>query len=155
MKEIITNNFSETQKLGEEYAQHFKAGGILCLEGELGAGKTTFTQGLLQGLGCEGPFTSPTFVLLKQYKRQATSDKRQEDQGVSPVSCLVSQNIYHIDAYRIDETNLADLGWEELIQDQKNIIIIEWPERIRGKIPMEAKWIKFEWVDQDKRKMIF
>jgi len=154
MKEIITNNFSETQKLGEEYAQHFKAGGILCLEGELGAGKTTFTQGLLQGLGCVGPFTSPTFLVIKHYKKEIPNSKNQIP-NKSQISNLKSQNIYHVDAYRISEDDLDNLGWEELIQDQKNIIIIEWPERIRGKIPMEAKWIKFEWVDQDKRKMIF
>ena len=133
MREIITNNFSETQKLGEEYAEQIKAGGILCLEGELGAGKTTFTQGLLKGLGCEGPFTSPTFVLMKKYK----------------------ENIYHLDAYRISENNLTDLGWEELIENKKNIIIIEWPERIKAKIPSGAKWIKFFWLDENQRKVIF
>ena len=131
--EIITNNFSETQKLGEEWSVQISKGGILCLEGDLGAGKTTFTQGLLKGLSCEGPFTSPTFVLMKKYK----------------------ENIYHLDAYRIDEKNLDDLGWEELISNPKNIIIIEWPERIKGKIPQNARWIKFEWIDQDKRKMTF
>jgi len=126
MTEIITKSFQETQKLGEEFSTKIKAGGVLCLEGDLGAGKTTFTQGLLKGLGCEGPFTSPTFVLMKKYK----------------------ENIYHLDAYRIDETSLDDLGWEELITDLKNIIIVEWSERIKNKIPKNANWIKFEWVDQ-------
>lgn len=131
MTEIITNNFLETQKLGQDLAGKIKNGGILCLEGELGAGKTTFTQGLLQDLGAEGPFTSPTFVLMKKY----------------------GENIFHIDAYRIDETNLDELGWEEMTQDKKNIIIVEWPERIMKKIPAEAQWIKFEWVDENQRKI--
>jgi len=129
MSKTITNNFYETQKLGEEFSAQIKDGGILCLEGNLGAGKTTFTQGLLEGLGCEGPFTSPTFVLMKKYQ----------------------ENIYHLDAYRIDETNLDDLGWEELISEPKNIIIVEWPERIQKRIPENAQWIKFEWVDENKR----
>ena len=148
MQEIITNSFSETQKLGEEYAAQIKNGGILCLEGELGAGKTTFTQGLLKGLECEGPFTSPTFVLLKQYKIQDTRNKIQETKSEI-------QNIYHIDAYRIGEDDLDNLGWEELISEPKNIIIIEWPERIKNKIPKNAKWINFSWLDENKRKMIF
>ena len=131
--EKITNNFEETQKLGEEFAKEIKAGGVLCLEGELGAGKTTFTQGLLKGLGCVGPFTSPTFVLMKKYQK----------------------NIYHLDAYRIDEMNLDDLGWEELVADQKNIIIVEWPEKIQKRIPGQANWINFEWVDENRRKIIF
>jgi len=133
MKEIVTNNFSETQKLGEEFSAQINNGGILCLEGDLGAGKTTFTQGLLKGLNCEGPFTSPTFVLMKKYR----------------------ENIYHLDAYRIEEDDLDNLGWEELINDSKSIIIIEWPERIKKRIPESAKWIKFEWVDQDKRNIKF
>ena len=152
MSEIITNNFSETQKLGEEYAEQIKAGGVLCLEGELGAGKTTFTQGLLKGLGCEGPFTSPTFTIVKEYKVESMKYK-----------------VFHIDAYRITENDLDNLGWEEMLQNKNNIIIIEWPERIKSKIPAGAKWIRFEWVDlprvgersprveagQDKRKLTF
>lgn len=133
MTEIITNNFEETQKLGTEFAAQIKMGGVLCLEGELGAGKTTFTQGLLGGLGCEGPFTSPTFVLMKKYK----------------------ENIYHLDAYRISEDDLDNLGWEELISEEKNIIIIEWPERIKSKIPQKAKWINFSWLDENKRQIKF
>jgi len=133
MSEIIANNFSETQKFGAEFSAQIREGGILCLEGELGAGKTTFTQGLLKGLGCEGPFTSPTFVLMKKYE----------------------ENIYHLDAYRIDETNLDDLGWDELIADKKNIIIVEWPERIQKRIPGRARWMHFEWIDENKRKIDF
>jgi len=133
MQEIITKSFQETQKLGEEFSAKIQDGGVLCLEGGLGAGKTTFAQGLLKGLDCEGPFTSPTFVLMKKYK----------------------DNIYHLDAYRIDETSLDALGWEELISDKKNIIIVEWSERIKTRIPENANWIKFRWVDENKRKINF
>ena len=67
MENFITNNFKETQKLGENLAQKIKTGAIICLQGELGSGKTTFTQGLLKGLGVEGPYTSPTFLIMKEY----------------------------------------------------------------------------------------
>ena len=154
MSEIITNNFFETQKIGEEYAAQIKNGGILCLEGELGAGKTTFTQGLLQGLGCAGPFTSPTFLVIKHYKKEISNSKFQIPNKFQNPN-IKFQNIYHVDAYRISEDDLDNLGWEELISEPKNIIIIEWPERIKKKIPSGAKWIKFEWIDQNKRKVIF
>lgn len=131
--EIITNNFEETQKLGEDLAKKIKNCGIICLSGDLGAGKTTFTQGLLKGLGVKGPYTSPTFVVMKQYDK----------------------NVYHIDAYRIDEKDMLNLGWKEIIADPKNVIIIEWAERIKKVIPGQAQWIKFEWIDENKRRINF
>jgi len=154
MKEIVTNNFSETQKLGEEFLAQIQEGGILCLEGDLGAGKTTFTQGLLQGLGCEGPFTSPTFLVIKNYQKEIPNPKSQIPNKFQNPN-IKYQNIYHVDAYRINENDLDNLGWEELISDPKNIIIVEWPEKIKGRIPQNAKWIKFEWLDENKRKMTF
>ena len=66
-KTFITENSKQTQKLGEMLASEFKGGQIICLSGELGAGKTTFTQGLLKGLKIKGPYTSPTFVIMKKY----------------------------------------------------------------------------------------
>ena len=80
---FITNNFKETQKLGEllalEIESERKGDGalILCLEGDLGAGKTTFTQGLLKGLKVKGPYTSPTFVVMKEYEIKDTNYKKQ------------------------------------------------------------------------------
>jgi tRNA threonylcarbamoyladenosine biosynthesis protein TsaE len=149
-KEFITIGFRETQKLGELLAQEVLAdkrfdlpaspvGGsrpkrpkeveprgacIICLSGDLGAGKTTFTQGLLKGLKVKGPYTSPTFVIMKHYKN----------------------NIYHFDAYRVAANDILNLGWEEIIGDKKNIVIVEWADRIKKIIPKNSLWIKFEWV---------
>ena len=132
-KTFITENSKQTQKLGEMLASEFKGGQIICLSGELGAGKTTFTQGLLKGLKIKGPYTSPTFVIMKKY----------------------GKNIYHIDAYRINSHDIIELGWEEIIADKKNIIIVEWADRICDIIPKDALWIGFEWEDEEKRKIIF
>lgn len=134
---ITTKNAAETKKIGKMLAQEIRSKVIICLSGELGSGKTTFTQGFLQGLKIQGPYTSPTFVIMKQYK------------------LAKKKNAYHVDAYRIKEKDVLNLGWEEIIQDKSNIILIEWAERIKKIIPKEAIWIKFEWLNENKRKLTF
>lgn len=130
MEKFITISKTQTQKLGEELAKELRGGEIICLSGDLGAGKTTFTQGFLKGLKAKGPYTSPTFVVMKKYK-----------------------NIYHIDAYRIKDKDLMGLGWEELLANKKNIIIVEWAERVRKIIPDNAIWVNFKWLDENKREL--
>lgn len=145
MKEIITKNFKETQRLGEELALRMEGGEVICLEGELGAGKTTFTQGLLKGLGAEGPYTSPTFLIMKQYDLKTKNHP--EYSGLKAA--------YHIDAYRVGADDILNLGWEEMIADPKNIIIVEWPERIKEILPENVLKISFESLDEDRRKITF
>lgn len=138
MPTIITVNSKETKKLGSKIAQKIFCGGVICLIGDLGSGKTTFTQGLLKKLKVKGPYNSPTFVIIKHYRKK-----------------IKNLNIYHIDAYRIKEKDLLNLGWKEMISNPKNIIIIEWADRIKKIITSKALWIKFEWLDEKKRKIIF
>jgi tRNA threonylcarbamoyladenosine biosynthesis protein TsaE len=140
-KEFITNSSKETQQLGELLALELRGGEILCLDGELGAGKTTFTQGLLKGLGAKGPYTSPTFLIMKEYEAKISKSK--------------IQKVYHIDAYRIETQDLLNLGWEEIIVDPKNIIIVEWSARINKILPEQAVKIRFEWLDEKQRKISF
>ena len=141
MKKFITNSNKQTQKLGETLAKELKGGEIICLSGDLGAGKTTFTQGLLKELKIKGPHTSPTFVILKKYEiRFARYEIR---------------NVYHIDAYRIKDKDLLGLGWKELIADKNNIIIIEWAENVKKIIPKNALWIRFKWLDRNEREIKF
>lgn len=139
MEKFTTTSKTQTQKLGAELAKELmgacppkRRGEVICLSGDLGAGKTTFTQGLLKGLKIKGPYTSPTFVVMKKYN-----------------------NIYHIDAYRIRDKDLLELGWKEMIADKKNIIIVEWAERVKKVIPKDSLWIKFKWVDENKRELKF
>jgi tRNA threonylcarbamoyladenosine biosynthesis protein TsaE len=131
-KEFITTNSKQTQKMGEMLAKEITNATVVCLVGELGAGKTTFTQGFLKGLSAEGPYTSPTFLIMKQY-----------------------DNVYHFDAYRVDSKDILSLGWEEIIANPQNIVIIEWADKVRDIIPKRAVWIDFGWVDEEKRKIIF
>lgn len=141
---IISTTSTQTKKLGTLLAKELSGGEIICLVGDLGAGKTTFTQGLLQGLKIKPPYTSPTFTIIKEYKNAKSS-------VMSPRSSIV----HHIDAYRITDKDLSDLGFADFAGKPDSITIIEWPERIKKIIPTSAIWIKFEWLSEKKRKLTF
>lgn len=155
---FTTKNSKQTQKLGETLARELKGGEILALTGELGSGKTTFAQGVLKGLGAKGPHTSPTFVVLKHYKikklhKSSAFPLRQAScRNSSKPSFL--QNVYHLDCYRVRPKDILELGWEEIIADKKNVIIVEWAERIKSIIPKYAIWLEFEHLKGDERKII-
>jgi tRNA threonylcarbamoyladenosine biosynthesis protein TsaE len=134
--EFATTSSIQTKKLGEMLAKELRGGEIICLTGDLGAGKTTFTQGFLHGLGIKGAITSPTFAIMKQYHKTYS-------------------DIYHIDAYRIKSKDLLDLGWKDFAGKSNSIVIIEWAERVKKLIPTEAVWIKFEWINDKERKISF
>lgn len=151
MKKFITTSNKQTQKLGEMLAKDLCGGEIICLSGDLGAGKTTFTQGLLKGLKIKGPYTSPTFVIMKHY--HITHSIEHKTKEGFHVPCSMFHDIYHIDAYRIKDNDLLDLGWKEIIKDKRNTVIIEWAERVKKIIPKNALWIKFKWLDKNKREL--
>lgn len=152
-KIFITENSKQTQSLGEMLAEEIKDGRIVCMTGELGSGKTTFTQGLLKGLKVKGPYTSPTFLIMKHYKKEIPNPKSQIP-NKSKISNYKIQNIYHVDAYRVKSEDIINLGWEEMIKKKNNVIIIEWADRIEEIIPSDAVWIKFEWLDEKRRRII-
>jgi tRNA threonylcarbamoyladenosine biosynthesis protein TsaE len=110
---------------------------ILALKGDLGAGKTTFTQTLARELGIHEHVTSPTFVIMKSYPVQGHR---------------IIQTLTHIDAYRIeDEIEMNALGYTALIHDPHRLIVIEWPERILGMIPSYAHTLSFSIQNQSHR----
>lgn len=152
---FITINSKQTQKLGEMLAQELRGGEVICLNGELGAGKTTFTQGLLKGLKIKGPYTSPTFVIMKHYHTTYNMKHTTKEEEMLHASCLMLHNVYHFDAYRVEAEDILNLGWEEIVTDRKKIVIIEWANRIKKIIPKKAIWINFEWLDEKKRKITF
>lgn len=142
MKSYLTKSTLQTKKLAMEIAGGFKGGETICLSGDLGAGKTTFTQGLLKALGIKGPYTSPTFAIMKHYKRQGTIHKKQE------------LDVYHIDAYRINSKDLLDLGFKDFAGKPGVVTIIEWPEKVKRIIPTRAVWIDFQWLSDKERKIV-
>ncbi len=144
-EKLTTHSSKETQKLGVELAKQIltrKPGIralILALYGDLGAGKTTFIQGLAKGLGIEEKILSPTFVVMKRFEIQ---DK-------------IFKNFYHIDCYRLgDEKDLEILGFKEIIQNPENIVAIEWPERVKKILPKKIISIKFKHLGENKRALI-
>jgi tRNA threonylcarbamoyladenosine biosynthesis protein TsaE len=153
---FITTSVRKTQKLGEMLARELKGGVIICLTGELGSGKTTFSQGVLKGLGVKGPHTSPTFVVMKKYRvksYQSSTFPFPDKSGNSSKPSFI-QNAYHIDAYRVGPKDILDLGWKEIISDKKNIVIVEWAERMRLIIPKNAIWIRFRHKEKNEREII-
>lgn len=132
---IITESFEDTEKIGESFAKKLKPGDVVCLYGDLGAGKTTFVKGLARGLGIRGRIISPTFILIRTYK-------------------LNNGNFYHVDLYRIeDEKDLEGLGLKEMIDNSKNIVVIEWAEKMGKLLPINRIEIYFESLDEDKRRI--
>jgi tRNA threonylcarbamoyladenosine biosynthesis protein TsaE len=155
MKTVHTQDFRETQKLGQKLAEKLVSGQIICLSGELGSGKTTFAQGILKGLKVAGPYTSPTFVIIKHYHKTWNIKQGTGENKLLHASYSMLHDIYHIDAYRVDEKDILNLGWEEIIAQPDNLIIIEWAERIKKIIPQTAKWINFSWEGEKKRRVVF
>ena len=111
---------------GEVAASASASRRIFALTGELGAGKTAFCGAFLRALGAEGPFTSPTFVIMKRYPLHD------------------GRSAYHIDCYRLKgEGELRALGFEAFAADPKNIMLIEWADRVPSLIPADAVHIRF------------
>jgi tRNA threonylcarbamoyladenosine biosynthesis protein TsaE len=114
---------------------------VLGLKGDLGAGKTTFIQGLAEGLKIKEPILSPTFVILKRFDLSGRSAGR-------------LKNLYHMDCYRIDGAeDLVGINFEEIIKDKGNLIVIEWAEKIKEILPEDSVWLKFDHLGGDRRKI--
>lgn len=136
MLEFFSRSPEQTRRIGVRLGGMLEAGDVICLQGELGAGKTTFTQGLAQGWGSLDSVSSPTFILINQYRRA--------DGGL----------LFHLDAYRLDSVPEA----EELDLDSmlaEGALIIEWPLRINGLIPPEHLWVDLEHISEEHRQMKF
>ena len=136
MLEFTSRSPEQTRRIGMRLGSLLQTGDVICLQGNLGAGKTTFTQGLAQGWGSLDSVSSPTFILVNQYRR-ADGEK-----------------IFHLDTYRLDSTGEA----EQLDLDNylaEGALIIEWPERLGNLIPPENLWINLEHVAEEHRQMSF
>ena len=115
----------ETFELGKKIGLEAKAGEIICLDGDLGVGKTVFTQGFAKGLGIDEAVNSPTFTIIQEY-----------DEGRLP--------LYHFDVYRIgDPEEMYEIGYEDYFYGQ-GVCLIEWAKLIEELIPDEAKIVLIE-----------
>lgn len=148
--QYLTSSPQETQQLATDFARRLildkgstlKQARILALYGDLGGGKTTFVQGLAKGFDIKLRVISPTFVVVRQYKL-----------GIK-YKVFGIKYFYHIDLYRIDSLqNLAGLGLEEILDNKENIVAIEWAEKMADLLPKKRIDIKFEYVDEETRKI--
>ena len=141
-KEHTVNSVEETWELARRFAPTLEAGDVVCLEGDLGAGKTTFTQGLAAALGVPGRVTSPTFCIVQEHR--ATS---------RPLNLSTSRPfLVHMDLYRLrGEEDVLAIGWEDYLSEGA-ILVVEWPERAGTLVPSDAKHVLFRHsVGEEKR----
>lgn len=133
--DIISHSPAQTRRFGARLGLLVQAGDLLCLEGDLGTGKTCLVQGIGQGLGVAGPVTSPTYTLIAEYR------------PLPPAPPL-----YHIDLYRLDdpvEEALA-LGLEDYVLGD-GVCVIEWADRVESILPEQRLWISLRHLDVSKR----
>lgn len=139
---FVSPSAETTREAGACLGSQLQPGDIVLLHGDLGAGKTTFTQGLLRALAVAQPVNSPTFVLVGDY------------QGTLPSGESVA--ICHADLFRLtDPDELESFGYFDLIDDPAVITIIEWPERAGDHLPERYLLVTLEFAEQDARRLTF
>ena len=134
--DISSRSPDQTRRIGMRLGGALQPGDVICLQGDLGAGKTTFVQGIALGWGSLDSVSSPTFIIVNVYRRGDES------------------RLFHMDAYRLDSTPEA----EELDLDamlSQGPLLIEWPERMDGLVPDERLWVSLEHVAEEERQMKF
>jgi tRNA threonylcarbamoyladenosine biosynthesis protein TsaE len=136
--DIISHSAEQTRRLGVRLGTLLQAGDILCLAGDLGAGKTAFASGIGEGWGVKTPLTSPTFNLVHEHEREADS-----------------QILYHLDCYRLHDPAAADtIGIDDILSG-RGPVIVEWPENIEAILPRERLWIDLRIIEPTRRNFIF
>jgi len=132
--EFFSRSPEQTRRVGMRLGSLLKRGDVICLQGELGAGKTTLVQGLARGWGSLDPVSSPTFIIVNHYRRP--------DDG----------QLFHMDAYRLESApEAAELDLDGMLA--QGSLLVEWPERVQTILPEERLWISFEYVAEENRQM--
>ncbi len=131
---IQTESEDQTRRLAERFGRTLERGGVVLLSGELGAGKTAFVRGLAAGLGLDPEeVSSPTFTLIQEYRG--------------------SRTLIHVDLYRLEPREVADLGLDELFESSA-VVAVEWPDRLPDQ-PPHAIRVAFEDEGDDRRRITF
>lgn len=134
--EFLSRSADQTRRVGMRLGAALKDGDVLCLEGDLGAGKTTLVQGIASGWGSLDAVSSPTYVLVNIYRRPD------------------GQRLRHLDAYRLENAAEAEaLDMDDLLRGGP--MVVEWPGRIREALPEDHLWVDLAWVSDEQRAMVF
>lgn len=133
--ELVSRSPLETQGIGRRLAAHLRAGDVVALWGELGAGKTVLARGLAAGLGMDpSAVASPTFVILHEHRG-----------GRLP--------LFHLDLYRLERAGLASTGWDEYL-DAEGVTAIEWPERAGDLLPADRLDVRLAHLAETERRVV-
>ena len=130
----VVKNLEDTKKVACEFAKKLKAGDVVILSGDLGAGKTTFTQFVFKDLGVEEVVNSPTFAVLKTYKGK-------------------NFTLNHFDTYRVTVEEAIECGFDEVLSDKTCITFIEWASMIEPLIPKKNIKINIKIIDENTREI--
>lgn len=134
--EFFSRSPEQTRRLGLRLGTLLETSDLVCLSGELGSGKTTLVQGIAQGWGSVDAVTSPTFVIVNEYRRA--------DGAV----------LSHMDAYRLESAGDAE-DLDPSLMLEKGALVVEWAERVRPALPGECAWIELKWVSDEQRNLVF
>ncbi len=135
--DVVSRSAEQTQRMGILLGSLLRPGDVICLIGDMGAGKTVFTSGLGIGWGSTTPITSPTFNLVHRHRRKA--DKTL---------------LYHLDCYRLNSVQESDgIGLDDML-DGRSIVVLEWAERVESVLPKEYLWIEIRVREEVRRNLI-
>ncbi len=133
--EVISRSPTQTRRVGMRLGELLMPGDVVCMEGDLGAGKTTLAQGIASGWGSYDSVTSPTFVLVNVYRR------------------LDQSQLFHLDAYRLSGPEEAlDLDIDAMLAGGP--LIVEWADRVSEALPGEFLWIKMKFINDEQRDFV-
>jgi tRNA threonylcarbamoyladenosine biosynthesis protein TsaE len=136
--DIISHSVEQTRRLGSRLGSLLRAGDIVCLSGDMGAGKTAFAAGIGKGWGAKTPLTSPTFNLIHEHVRDKDS-----------------QRLFHLDCYRLESAfDAENIGLDDILSG-RGPVILEWPEHIEPALPKERLWVELRILEPTRRNFIF
>ncbi len=135
--EVFSHSPEQTRRVGIRLGSLMQVGDVICLEGDLGSGKTTLVQGIAQGWGSPNKVTSPTYVIVNEYQRPG------------------GNTLFHCDAYRLQPENPLDNAILDLDRVfEGGALVMEWAERMKAALPAEKLWIEMDWINPDQRHLI-
>ncbi len=135
--DIISHSAEQTQRLGARLGSLLLPGDVICLSGDMGAGKTMFASGIGKGWGAKYPLTSPTFNLIHEHRRDKDS-----------------QRLYHLDCYRLDDMRDAEsIGLDDVLSG-RGTVIFEWPEHIESLLPKDRLWVELRILEHTRRNIM-
>jgi len=135
--DIISHSADQTRRLGMRLGKLLQPDDVICLSGDMGAGKTVFAAGVGAGWGSKLRLTSPTFNLVHEHTREADS-----------------QRLYHLDCYRLNGLQeAASIGLDDIL-DAGGVVLLEWPENIADALPAERVWVELRVLEQTRRNLI-